>query len=588
MYFTHFFKDFQVFFCYSTDMRYFFRLILFIFSLSVLSLNGHASLSLKEIQNEIKNVLDRSYEGKSPLLKTLSTDSQLLSCQTGIKETRSLIAGLHLKSKPGWVIKNPTVTARADNYTTTVLKQVREDLPMTEKWTETYNTPIVFPILLEGTPEKDITLNVNAAWTACPKDYKADSDCSSEQQVYSIPLSMADNYSTVYCAYLSRALRTAAIDIKRTDIKIQNKLLPNGNLILRFIFPNKNDVVEFQTENSRQLVAETIQPAGKVWQFVLKTDTPFFVGEEIPLLIRTTNGCYYATIQVADYPLSFSKKELSVWSGFWLGLFFFVMSPIWCYWLAPHKLTLKTKKLIPAIKRIQIGYAVGLLFWGVLWFLNVPIYAWTNFVVLDWLILILGFYLLFKPFQPVWMIGLLTVLLPKPFWDFIEYVSLPAKIGLLIWFLLFPYLMFNIWKMSPKETLSVFKKFQKADTPAYHIFVRMPYIILVIWLGLVLICLPKTFDISDIQKKKDGLVIVQVSPPLSLSALKDRFFIFSSLKGVPVYRIKSNNEWVRQKKTDYALNEEKFNILITANNQEIILPDNLSVHLLKQIIRRYY
>ena len=148
--------------------------------------------------------------------------------------------------------------------------------------------------------------------------------------------------------------------------------------------------------------------------------------------------------------------------------------------------------------------------------------------------------------------------------------------------------MFNIWKMSPKETLSVFKKFKKADTPAYHIFVRMPYIILVIWLGLVLICLPKTFDISDIQKKTDGLVIVQVSPPLSLSALKDRFFIFSSLKGVPVYRIKSNNEWVRQKKTDYALNEEKFNILITANNQEIILPDNLSVHLLKQIIRRYY
>lgn len=569
-------------------MRHFFRLILFIFSLSVLSLDGNAALSFKEIHNEIKNALDKSHEGKSPLQKSFSGESQLLSCQTGIKDSRFLITGLNVKPKQGWIIKNPSITATADNYSATVSKQMGADLQTTKDLADSYNHTIVFPIFLEGEPQKDITLKVNTEWTSCPKDYRAISECFIEQRNYELPLSVTENYPTVYCGYLSNALKAVAIDIKQTDIKTQNTLLPNGNLMLRFIFPKKNDFLEFQTKNNRQLTSIMIQPEEKIWTIILKADHPLSIGEKIPLLIRTTNGHYSVDIQVENKPLPLLAPKLSIWSAFWIGLFFFILTPIWCYWLAPNKLTEKTKNLIPKIKKLQISYGISLLALGILWCLNVPLYGWTDFMIPNLIAIGIAFYLLLRPFQNLWLIGILTLLLPKPFWDFIEYISTPAKIGLLLWFFLFPYIMFNIWKMTPKGTLSSFKKLQKTDTISYHIFVRMPYIILVIWLSLTLICSLTTSDISDIRNETETPAIIQVVSPTSLSDMKDSIFTFPALKGFPVYRIKEKNEWVKQRKKDYNLDRMDFNILITTDNQEIIMPKNLSVRKIKQFIRQYY
>ncbi len=588
MHFTHFFKDFQVFFCYSDIMIHFFRLILLIFCVIATAVTTHAETPFKSFQKELQEGLKKAYNGRGTTIKNYLGESQLLSCKTGIKDTSRLITGIQVKLNKGWILKNPVITATADNYTPTPIKQIRSEFPISKKWTDTYNTPIVFPILLEGSPQKDITLTVKTDWSVCPPLEDKDQTCFPQHGTYTLSLPVTENYATVYCGYLSSELKTAAVDIKKIDSKVQNSLLPNGNLMLRFIFPKENKWVDFQSEDSEQLSVLSTQKDKNIWTFILEKETPFVSGKSLPLLLRTANGYYSADIQIDDKPLPFLPKNLSIWNAFWMGLFFFILSPIWCYWLAPYKLADKAKNLVPEIKKLQITYGIALLILGILWCFKVPLYSWTDYIALDWMIFILGLYFLFNPFQPVLMIGILTILLPKPFWNFIEDISMLAKIGLLLWFFLLPYCLFNLWKIQAKNILSVFKKFQKTNATAYNIFVRLPYIVLIVWFGITLTLSSLQRIETTLIKNIDTPVIISVNQPISLSALKNNLFVFSSLKDFPVYYLNSKHDWAKQKKAEYNLHQKDFNVLITTEGNEIILPRDLSLHQLKQFIRQYY
>ena len=356
--------------------------------------------------------------------------------------------------------------------------------------------------------------------------------------------------------------------------------------MLRLIFPKPNQSVELQEETFNRLSVISTQDRGNIWTFTLKSDSPLRIGERLPLIIRTTNGCYSASIQIDNKPLSFLQEKLSIWTAFWIGLFFFILSPVWCYWLAPHKLTSRTKELNKEIIKLQLGYGISILILGIVWCLNIPLYCWTNFIILDWIALFLCIFLFFKPFQPVFVICILTVLLPKPFWETIAYISVSAKTGLLIWCFLFPYLMFNLWRLSSKSILPVFKRFQKGKAFSYHIFIRLPYLILTTWLTMTLIS-----SLSTETKLPNNLVrpaIIHVSQPTCISCIKDKIFTFAALKEIPVYHLNTNHAWAKQKKSEYSISQNNFNIFLTLDNREIILPDNLSIHRLKQIIRRHY
>ena len=137
------------------------------------------------------------------------------------------------------------------------------------------------------------------------------------------------------------------------------------------------------------------------------------------------------------------------------------------------------------------------------------------------------------------------------------------------------YIPFNIWLLAPKQILNFFKDVQGQNIPAYGAIVRLPYIILAVWLGIALVgYYHYQADPVFEPDKTQGPAIVRVVKPVCLTCVKDRAFFLSHFKK-NLYRINPHSAWAEEKRNLYQENGD-FYIYIKGNGQEILIPKDLT------------
>ncbi|MDY6408051.1 MAG: hypothetical protein SPL08_05075, partial [Pseudomonadota bacterium] len=123
---------------------------------------------------------------------------------------------------------------------------------------------------------------------------------------------------------------------------------------------------------------------------------------------------------------------------------------------------------------------------------------------------------------------------------------------------------------------------QEQNIPTYRIIARLPYWILLCWLGIGLtghIYFKK--DPIFIPEKAPKPAIIRVNNPLCLKCVSDRALLLFPFRS-HLYRIDAHSKWVAEKRKLYHINNDTFYIYIKSNGQEILLPEKLTRKTLAQ------
>ena len=550
-------------------MRHFLCILMLIFSFVS---GASAKSEWEKIRASFNEAMGKD-GGTSAFVETEFGEIRLISCRTGIKNLSGLAAGVDVALKPGWIIRKINIEPSEEYAKANVLPVFKEDSGVNQSWTENYQQSTIFPIWLYEMNNQDIPLTILTEIEACSTETRK---CLQTQQFLNLPLSAGEAYPTLTCGAITHALKNAAVDITRTNVKAENQLLPNGDLKVRLIFPKDVQTIDIQSLDV--LMKSTFKKIDQfVYTGIFHPEYLLKNGDKIPLNIRSSNGCYTWDLIVSGGELDPVSMPLPFGFGFWSGILFFFLSPLWCAWMMPNKITDDERIFRKKIRLLQLYSVIGIWGLGGLWMIGLYPFGWIQNPFFAGTILIGLAALIIKPVpKRLWVIGGLVFILPKPFGGILSDVGLSTKVYLLIWWTICAYIPFNIWLLMPKVILKFFEDVQKQDIPAYGTIVRLPYIILLGWLGVSLIGYHhyKVDPIFQPDETK-GAAIVQVLNPVCLTCVKDRMFFLSHFKD-HLYRINADSEWAQEKKKLYQVTSDTFYIYIKPNGQEILLPQNLS------------
>ncbi|MBQ7412774.1 MAG: hypothetical protein IJV07_00660, partial [Alphaproteobacteria bacterium] len=452
--------------------------VFFLFVILFLSIPGQAISPWDTFSDEIRQTLAHSNGGVTPWQNTDKIKARLVSCQTGIRDTTNLLAGIEIITDSDWQLNEPHFDiAIKGHYVATPLPQFNLSLPIDQSWTQKYPNHMFFPILLEGTPDSDIELSVSGNLII---HHINDSSLPpiTQQISLTLPLSVQEAYPSNVCGALKFALKTAALDIQKTKIQFENQLLNNGDIRLRLTFPKSIQSVEIQGRDNLKVTSVMSEINKNRYSVVLRPDQPLNPGDNLPLNIRSSAGCYTLNLTISNTPLPPVETDISYWIAFWAGLLFFLSSPVWCFWLAPIKLSHTNKNFRHQVRLLQLSILCGIVGLLILWLLEFEPNLWIGQPIALIIFFLICLYFLIRPFPPIWMIGILIFILPKPFWGMIENLSDTAKIGVAVWWCVCCCLPFNLWLLNEKNVLKIFKQFQLDNISSYQQIIRLPYWIL--------------------------------------------------------------------------------------------------------------
>ena len=569
-------------------MKHFFYFFITLFLFFGGIFKAEAQTFIDEVRGDIQQALSKADGGVSADEKMPFGLVRLASCRTGFKNIKGLTTAVEVSLDKGWVIKDVHIfPVKSKDYLAIVLPVFNPKKAVSEEWETDYINNPVFPIWLEPLTQKDLTLSVMVDFHAC---HSFTGICSYYTGQLDLNLLAGESYVTHPYAAINHALITAAVDINRTTVQAEHQLLDNGDLKIRLIFPKKIESLDIKSVKGKPLTPIFSKTDDTVYTVILHRGTPIQLGEKFSFQIRSSAGCYLMKTEVkSKAPFVQLPQQISWLTIFWTGLIFFALSPVWPYFFMPQKIEKTPQKLRKQIRLLQLSIGLGILALLLLWIFNFSFSDLLNYPFIGFLFIPLIIYLLIKPIQPIWMIGILIVILPKPFWDWVALVPNKTKVGLVIWWFVCLYLPLNVLLMFPKTILNFFKQVQKEDSPTYPHVARLSYWLLLGWMILVFggqfyFCSDKIFD----PEKTTGPAIVRVTTPTCLSCLKERAFIFSSLdsKKLPVYKLDFKNKWAKQKKNDYQIRKNSFNLLLTPDGREIVLPEKLSRYKLKTVLER--
>ena len=558
-------------------MRYFLYTFMLIFSFAF---GAQAETEWEKIRTSFNESMN-SKGGTSESIETEFGNLRLISCRTGIKSLSGLTAGVEVALKPGWILKTIDLNPTAENAKADILPVFQENRTPSQGWTTDYQKSTIFPIWLYDLKNQDVPLTVFGKFEACSLNtYK----CIHVAQFLNLMLPAGEAYPTLSCGAIQYALKNAAFDITKTKVQAENQLLPNGDLKIRLIFPKDVQQIDLQSLNiPLDLIFKKTD--GVVFTGILHPQNTITVGDEIPLNIRSNNGCFKWNLVVTDKELPPVRMPLPFGFGFWSGILFFFLSPLWVAWMMPNKIENNPALFRKKIRAFQLIISLGIFGLGLCWISGLNPFTWIQNQIMAWLVLGMLLVLLVKPLpMQLWVIGILVFIFPRPFGEILNKVAFSTKIYLLIWWTICAYIPFNIWLLAPKSILSFFKDTQSQNIPAYKIIVRLPYMILIGWLGLSLTGFYH-FKIDPIYQpgKTKGPAIVQVVNPVCLTCVKDRAFFLSHFKN-HLYRIASDSEWAKEKRKLYQITEDTFYIYIKRNGQEVVFPQNLTRSKLSKIL----
>ncbi|MBR6411838.1 MAG: hypothetical protein IKS41_01595 [Alphaproteobacteria bacterium] len=511
--------------------------------------------------------------GKSETVETDFGYIRLVSCRTGVKDLSGLTVGVDVGLNRGWILNKINIEPVAENAKADVLPIFQENRAVNQSWTTDYNASTIFPIWLHNMKNKDVFLTVLGEFEACSEEtYK----CTKVKQFLNLPLPANESYPTLSCGAIQYALKNAATNIRKTKIKAKNQLLENGDLKIRIVFPK--DVKQVDIQSLEVPLKPVFQKTDRfVFTGIFRPETPLKIWDKILLNIRSTNGCFTWNLIVSNKKMPKIPMPLPFGFGFWSGIFFFFLSPLWCAWMMPNKITDKVAAFRKRTRYIQLTSFCAILGFGLCWIMGLNPFLWIENQVVAWGIIIGLIILLIKPVpKKLWVMGTLIFILPKPFGGFLNEATISTKIYLILWWMFCTYIPFNIWLLAPKKILEFFKDVQGQNIPAYGIIVRLPYLILLGWLGISLAGYyhyntDPTFEPGQTK----GPAIVRVVKPVCLSCIKDRAFFLSRFKDW-LYQVNPNSDWAKARKELYQVKDNSFYIYIKEDGGEILIPQDLT------------
>lgn len=534
-------------------------------------------MTWQEVQQDFQESLKHAGDSISDSRISLFSKSRLIAEVSGIKGKSVVIAGVEVAIDEGWILNTPVIqTEVTGGYRATVLPQFQNGVDETENWANRYQKHVIFPILLEGEPNEDVSLKVFADFSACSDEGQK---CLTSHEKYQLTLPISHSYPTRVAAPLQRALISAAVDVDRTRLKLENSQVDNRRLKIRILFPNKVKFVDVQSiTHPFEVVHKNLN--GKEFSEVLSFQNDIQSGENIPVNIRTDQGNYTATIKVSDTVMKPIPTGVSLWIAFWTGLFFLITSSVWPLLMSPHQII--SGHFEKEVRRLQAGIILAMGWVGAFWLCGFAPSLWIQNAVVLGMILTILIYLTIKPIQPIWVVAVCLVILPKPFWYMVDSVSVGGKIGLLTWWSCCLLLPFNLWILCKRPIISFFWQAEEESGVAYRIFVRLSYLILLVWLGVGAVNpMMKNDDISDLEKIQTP-AIIQVAPRVCFKCAVNRWRLFPFLP-YPVYQLNNRSELAKRWVSD---SDESVLILMTPSHKEVILPDHLTLNQLKQAIRQ--
>ena len=316
MYFSVFFRDIQVFFCY-TDKKGAKMILKILLSILILLSSIASQAELPHFLN-----LDSPKKGIGDWEKVPFGDMRLISCTTGVKDLGMAVGGLQVRIEPNWILKKPTLKPLSDTLPSWIEAPARAGSGRNT----VYQKELFIPIVYTKNPadKTDFEFGLQGVFPACQGE-----TCMDLPIRISMNLGAEENDYTSMCAYILDKQSESPIPHQIHSVK--GFATPDGDAI-RFAFTGLSNVrIAFlqTTGQDNFFVSETQLEKNGLFMRVQTKAWPTNTSKEWTLI--TNKGVFNVPVLMqSDLPnLPPDSAPLSIW---WMGWKWFFLTPLFIWW----------------------------------------------------------------------------------------------------------------------------------------------------------------------------------------------------------------------------------------------------------------
>lgn len=546
------------------------------------------AFSWDDIGTELRTGRKKMYQGADSWQPVPFGRVRLMSCRTGVQGSTSVLTGLLIDGSADMSVRPPLLTWDADSpWQGLVLTPLNRDKPETEPWAETYSLPQLFPIVWTGRPDQDARIRLTAEWTACPKE----GPCQTAQTTHALDLPATESYPTAWCGFLSDASRFGALPVDKSHISIRGVILPNGTGQVQMTLPTTPKWFDVQPADwAADWHVISKQTDGQTLGFTLRPGAQALrENDTLSFYIRSNAGYYRATVQMMTEPLPVPARSVPLGRMLWAGLLLFWVSPWACLWLAPHRWTTSGPDLARKSRWIQ---GISVLVWtgwllcaqrGLVADAGVPGLSGTIGLMILLIILII------RPILPMAIAGLCFCVLPKVAMPAVSGGDLTDMLCLWLWGSICLVIPWNLWKMAARPVRAFLTRADQSPEWGYQLTLRLPYLILLMWLGAALI--GSRISPQDSPFDRHAIVrpaVVRVVPEVCLSCVRDNWTVYDFIRHrMQVYQLTATDPLARMWQRQHGLQDRTFSVLLLPDGRQILVPLDLNLKTADAFLNKY-
>ena len=500
----------------------------------------------KEIKNPLSSLYLMTYSEANPISgldglgewqTTPFGRMRLISCETGLKKNKPMYVGVQMEIHSHLALTKPKITLKTPVKQSVISYPISYPLP--DGWTQTlfYFNTVLFPILFEPIRyDEALPVQVQVEWTAVDPFRNVKTVDTSLLDLTLKPNAIGE---TGLCGYMMTQLNMAPAPA-RDKVQAQARVNQQGDIQLFFKLKHKTKIVSVQIDDEWSFEEVDKKVNGDTAILVIKPSQPIVEGSILPIKLITSFGVFDVPTLLKSGEFKKEIAPFSWWSLFKGGLFLFLATPLFAYFLLNMKRT--AKQLEKSVNEtLVVLFCVGFA-WALGW--QADLIPAVSLVQLNplfcWVVIGCLAYWIINPRLSFGACLLLMILLPKPYLSEAvgfskQYTLAPLGMGLL-WtaMVMWP---FTWIKRYPKVFFAL-HKLMKKEMKAILWFARLPAVFLLIWLvvgGFVNAKINQGLDNYTPEQVKQAvnagkIVVVSVENPVCFSCALNKMVALRSGK----------------------------------------------------------
>lgn len=462
---------------------------------------------------------------------------RLISCDAGLKKNKPTYVGVQMEIHPRLALTKPKITLKTPTKQSFISYPIFYPLP--DGWTKTqfYFNTALFPIFFEPMQyDKPLPIHVQVEWTAVDPFKNTE---ITDTSLLSLTLKPNTIGETGLCGYMMQQL-TLAPAPARDMVRSQATVNQQGDIQLFFELQHETKLVSIQIDDVWTFEEVDKKVSDKTAVFVIKPSQAVAEGSVLPIKLITSFGIFDMPTPLKSGEFKKEMASFSWWALFKGGIFLFLGTPLFAYFLLNMKRT--AKQLEKSVNEtLVVLFCVGFA-WALGWQANLipavslvqlnPLFCW---VIIGCLV-----YWMINPRMSLGVCLLMVIVLPKPYLNEVvgfseQYALAPFGMGLL-WtvMVMWP---FTWIKRYPKAFFTL-HKLMKKEMKAILWFARLPAVFLLIWLivgGFINAKVNQHIEIYTPEQVKQAVeagkvVVVSVENPICFSCTLNKIIAVNSGK----------------------------------------------------------